>query len=66
MECHNERAARSRRHHEKKKKAKAKLEEEQKLAEQRREITNQARNCSRQKTMHLMYVLATRTGNGAF
>jgi hypothetical protein len=30
MECHNERAARSRRHHEKKKRAKAKLEEEQK------------------------------------
>lgn len=29
MECHNERAARSRRHHEKKKRAKAKLEEEQ-------------------------------------
>lgn len=33
MECHNERAARSRRHHEKKKRAKAKLEEEQKRGE---------------------------------
>jgi hypothetical protein len=30
MECHNERAARSRRHHEKKKRAKAKLDEAQK------------------------------------